>query len=166
MIYQQTKNNGVCTANLEVAPYGWNQLARAEFSRLEPLPGCMGDGYEIADWDKGPLVIGTLSLTCDEDFVWVQDFETDHGHAYWQFQDVVKEYVAQVPYGETRRFVLAIENLIFSHVSGVGPNGRPSTLSNVSLDVRDEFIFRQREDTGSYGSKSARMLFWPYQNER
>ena len=162
----QSKNNGICTANLAVNPYGWNQKAQATWPAVEPLSMVFGDtSWNIIDYDKAPLVKGVISLTCEDDEVFSQDLATDHKHAFWTYPDLIKECVVQVPYGETRSFTLTISGVIFSSITGQSSNNT-KTLTNIALDVRDTFMFRQRDDTGSYGSETEKYLFWPWQNER
>lgn len=165
--YQQSSNNGICTANLSVEHFGWNQMSKATWYDVEPLGLALGNAnWEITDYDKGPLIKGKMTLTIDDDVVLDQDFDKGHKHAYWTYDDVIKEYLSQIPYGEAKFFTLTVEDVVFRYITGRWTNGGTKTVKDVALDIRDTFVFRQRNDTGSYGSENERYLFWPWQQER
>lgn len=158
-------NNGICTAGLSVASYGWNQLALATWDGLKPLAKALGaNGSAVTSYDKAPLIRGAMRLTLDGATLLSRDFSSTP--TYWTYADVAKACRAQVAYGEAGAFALSITGLTFSYVKGRLSDGTSTSLSGVSVDVADTFVFRQREDTGSYGSENGKYLFWPWQDER
>lgn len=161
--YQQSSNNGTCTAGLCAEHFGWNQMAVASWVDIKPLALAIGTGYKITDYDRGPLVKGKLILSVDGETAISQSLSGSG--TYWTYEDIAKRYMCQVPYGEAALFSLTIENLVFSYVTGY-KSGVQKRVENVSLSVSDTFLFRQRSDTGSYGSETEKYLFWPWQKER
>lgn len=167
MKYQQIITNEECTANLKVEPFGWNKGALVSWNKIEPLPGALGNSkYKIIDYDENPLIAGKVSLMCDGKTIFYEDYETDHKHIYWLSDQVVKQCETQVSYGDSKLFTLSIENLRFRYITGRWTNGGDKTIENITLDVFDQFAFRQKEETDSYGSESTKYLFWPWQNTR
>lgn len=165
MAYIQKTDNGACTCDLSVETYGWTKNALAAWSTPTPIASHFGSGYVVKDFDRGAKLTGTSELyrvdsTGGSVRLMRQSFL--NSPTYFNYGDVIKQFIAEVPYGVAYRFEYKLSPVTFAFIDLLKPDGSVERKTNVELAVDDTYVFRQREDTESWGSPDQKILFWPY----
>lgn len=167
--YEAVTDNGICTCGLSVARYGWVENAMATWGTPTPVASHFGANLSLGSFDEGPKLSGTSELYVvdgdgSETRIMRQSFA--NSPTYFNYADVLKSFVYEVPNGEAYRFRYVLSSAVFSYIELVAPDGSVERKKDVDLAVADTFVFRQREDTQSWGSPNQDVLFWPWQQTR
>lgn len=169
MAFVQKSDNGICTCGLQVETYGWTENARSSWSTPTPIASHFGTGYVVQDFDRGPRLTGTSELyRVDGSGASVRIMRQSflNSPTCFNYGDVLKQFTVGVPYGVAYRFEYKLSPVTFAFIDLLKPDGSVERKTNVELAVDDTYVFRQREDTESWGSPDARILFWPWQETR
>lgn len=167
----KSSDNGIATCGLYVQRHGWLRGALCSWGEPRPIGSHLAQNAVVTDYDRGAMLQSASSELYlqkgdgTRTRIFRQRFVGDTP-SYFNFDDVIKQFVAEVGYGETVMFEYLLSPVVLSFVDLAFPDGTTQRMQDVELSVDDKHIYRQHQDTQSWGSDSQKILFWPYSYDR
>lgn len=161
--------NGTCTCDLQAESYGWTENALITWSAPKLSGTYFGIGYTLLDIDPAPVLLGEYILSDAVSGAEIVHGQTSLSGTPFNSSIIVKEALREVDNGIAVRFKFVIKgNITFQYVSVKDPSGNTEKKENVLYTggVQDMYLFRQRDDTESWGSPNRKFLDWPFQDYR
>lgn len=159
-----TTNNGNCTCNLQSQHKGWLKEVELTWS----VPTMLDNATDwptstVVSQDGGPIVNCTVTLTSSDNGSNTTTLFSQTIDCPYNYGGVIKTYTTEVDYSTAKTFTLTISNVTFLSVT-TETNGVQTVHTDYASSVADVVIYRQNDDTESWGSSDEDELFIPFED--